>query len=271
MKIQILDTKGKKIKDIQTDIFSEPIREDLIYKVVESERMKHPYAPKFEAGMDISASGIQRKTRHSWKSDRGRGLSRIPRKISWRRGTQFSWIGAVIPSARGGRRAHPPKKDVNLKKINKKELKKALFSSLAYVTEIKELQKKYSSIKDKKTDLKLPIVIEDKILALKSKEFFITLKKVLGELYDISVQKKSVRAGRGKLRGRKNKKTRGLLFIIGNEENYKIKGIDILKVSELNVSDLVQNGARITMFSEKAIKDLERVKEGKVKNETTNN
>ena len=81
MKAQILDISGKKIKEITTDLFEEPIREDIIYKVVEAEKIKSSYSPTYRAGMDRSASGLQRKTRHVWKSDRGKGLSRIPRKL----------------------------------------------------------------------------------------------------------------------------------------------------------------------------------------------
>ena len=179
MKAQILDIEGRKTKEIVTNLFEEPIREDIIFKVVEAERLKHPSSPKYRAGMDRSASGIQRKRRHVWKSDRGRGLSRIPRKVLWRRGTQFSWEGAIIPSARGGRRAHPPKLSANLKKINKKELKKALLSALSYSSSIKELKKKYSSLKNKKIDKDLPIIVEENILNLKTKEFLESLKKQL--------------------------------------------------------------------------------------------
>ena len=268
MKTQILDINGKKIKEITTNLFEDPIREDIIYKIVEAEKIKQSHAPKYEAGMARSASGIQTKRRKVWKSDRGKGLSRLPRKIMWRRGTQFSWVGAIIPSARGGRRAHPPKGFGTIKKINKKELRKALFSALAYTSSRGELQKKYSSLKDKEIkNIKLPIIVEDKILKLNTKEFFSSLKKILNEFYDVAVQKKSKRAGIGKMRGRKYKKNAGVLFVISKDENIKIKGIDVVKTNELLVSDLADNGARLTIYSENAIKDLESIKTGKVKDE----
>ena len=74
MKIQILDQTGKKAKEMQTALFEEPIREDIISKVLEAEKIRHPYSPKRHAGMDRSASGKIRHLRHAWKSDRGRGL-----------------------------------------------------------------------------------------------------------------------------------------------------------------------------------------------------
>lgn len=264
MKIQILNAEGKKVKEIETKLFEEPIREDIIFKVIEAEKIKHPYSPKFEAGMARSASGNVRHRRHVWRSDRGRGLSRIPRKVFWRRGTQFSWEGAIVPSAKGGRRAHPPKGSVNLKKINKKELKKALLSALSYTNSIDKIKKKYTSLKNKKIEAKLPFVVENKIFNLKSKAFFESLKKILGELYGIAVQKKTQRAGKGKLRGRRCKKNAGLLVVVGKDENMKIKGIELVKVPELTVMDLADNGARLTIFSENAIKELERIRDGKV-------
>jgi len=260
MKIQILDINGKKIKEMQTKLFEEPVREDIISKVIEAQKKQQPYAPYYLAGMQ-GPYGTMRHKRHSWKSDRGRGISRIPRKIFWRRGTNFSMEGARIPFARGGRRAHPPKIEhfLRKKKINKKELKKALLSALTYITSIKELKKKYSSLKDKKIENKLPIIVEDKILSLKTKEFYNSLKIILGELFLVAVQKREIRAGKGKMRGRKYKKNAGALLVIGNKENKKIQGIEISKAKELNVRDLADGGARLIIFSENAIKELEKI------------
>lgn len=261
MKVQITDITGKKTKDITTNLFEEPIREDLIFKVIEAEKSKHPSAPKLYAGMNRSASGLLRKTRHTWKSNRGKGISRIPRKIMWRRGTQFNWVGAVIPSAKGGRRAHPPKGSMKERKINKKEMIKALLSALTYSSSVEELKKKYTSLSEKKLDVKLPLVVEEKILTLKAKDFLNALKNILGDLYEVSIQKRKIRAGIGKMRGRKNKKNAGLLFVIGKDERRKIRGLEIVKSNQLTVTDLANNGARITIFTEKAIKELEAIKQ----------
>jgi large subunit ribosomal protein L4e len=257
MKIQILNQEGKKVSEKETVLFEEPIREDIIRKVVEAERIKHPNSPKFRAGMDISASGNTSKRRHVWKTNTGRGMARLPMKIFSRRGTQFNWQAAVVPSARGGRRAHPPHGNVNLNKVNKRELKKALMSSLSYVCSVDELKKKYSSLSDVK--VQLPLVVSRDVLNLNNKDFLSFLSGVLGDVSNVAVQKKSIRAGIGKMRGRKNKKNAGLLIVIGNEEEFKIKGVEVVKVKELIVSDLASNGARLCMFSEKCVEDLERV------------
>jgi large subunit ribosomal protein L4e len=258
-KIQVLDIEGKKTKEITTELFEEPVREDLIFKIIEAEKTRQPYSPRQYAGMDRSASGKVQHKRHSWNSDRGRGMPRIPKKTMWRRGTQFSWIGAIVPSTIGGRRAHPPHGDVPDRKINKKELKKVLFSTLTFVSSVDEIKKKYATLAEKKIDVKLPLVVEDKILTLKTKELFKTLKKILGELYDVSIQKKAQRAGIGKLRGRRYKKNAGALLVIGHDEKAKIQGIEVLKVSELTIGDMADGGARVCIFTEKAIKDLEAI------------
>ncbi len=263
MKIQVLDKEGKKKGEIETSIFDEKVREDLIQRVVEAEKTKHPSAPYYLAGKQASASGKIRHARRRWKTATGRGISRIPRKIFWRRGTQFYWQGATISSTRGGRRAHPPKILMREKKINKKEKLKALLSALALITSIEELKKKYKNLKDKEIKIKLPIIVENEILDLKTKLFLDSLKNILGDLAEVAIQKKSIRAGKGKARGRKYKKTAGLLFVIGKKEDKKIKGIGIKKISQLSVSDLASNGARLTVFTEEAVKDLEKRIKGK--------
>lgn len=258
MKAQILDTEGKKTKEISTELFSEPIREDLIFKIIEAEKIKQPYRNKLYAGMNRSASGNVPHKRHSWGSDRGKGMSRIPKKTMWRRGTQFNWIGAIVPSTRGGRRAHPPKGIYSEKKINKKEYVKALLSALSYASSVEEIKKKYASLKDKKIDIKLPLVVDDKILTLKTKDFLNSLKNILGELYSVAIQKKNKRAGIGKLRGRRNKKNAGVLIVIAKEEKANISSVEAIYANELSITDLAINGARLTIFTEKAIKELEK-------------
>jgi large subunit ribosomal protein L4e len=261
MKIQILDKAGKKIKEKETGLFEEPIRVDIIAKVVEAEKDWQPWSPRFRAGMDRSASGNVTHRRHVWKSDRGKGSSRIPKKTLWRRGTQFSWEGAIIPSTKGGRRAHPPKSEVNDKKINKKELLKALRSALSYVSNFEKVKSKYASLEGKNIKLEnnFPLVIENKAIDLKTKEFLDSLKQILGDLNSIAIQNKTIRAGIGKMRGRKYKRNAGLLLVLGDKEEKRINGIEVVKVNELTVSDLASNGARLTMFSETAIEELEKI------------
>ena len=262
MKVSVLDIEGKIKEKIQLPkCFSQDIREDIIAKVIEAKKKAQPYASMLIAGKQYSASGKLVHRRHVWKSQYGRGISRIPRKIFMRRGSQFNWEGATAPNTRGGRRAHPPKVESRLKKlkINKKEMKLALYSALSATANFEAIKKRYSSLKDK--DIKeVPFVVDSKITSLKVKELLKTLKKILGnELFNISIKKKKVRSGKGKLRGRRYKSNAGLLFVIGNKETLKTTAFDVKRTNELSVIDLAKGGkpGRLTIYTKEAIKDLE--------------
>ncbi|MBS3066362.1 50S ribosomal protein L4 [Candidatus Pacearchaeota archaeon] len=258
MKSQILSIDGKKLKEIELPkIFSTKIREDIMKKTFESEQITHPYGPSYKAGRQHSASGIIRHIRHKWKSGYGRGMSRIPRKIMWRRGTQFYWIGAEISGTRGGRRAHGPKPEgtVKIKRINKKERKFALHSAIASTVYPEKIVERYYRI-DEIKGVELPIIVESKISELKTKELMNSLDKILGKLKIL--KEKNSRSGRGKLRNRKSKTSKGIIIITGNDEKIKTNMVDNVKVKELIVSDLYPIG-RITVYTEKAIKDIENL------------
>jgi large subunit ribosomal protein L4e len=191
----------------------------------------------------------------------GKGISRVPRKIMSRRGSQFNWEGAEIPNARGGRRAHPPKIDsmINTKKINKKELVLALKSALIATITPKMINQKYQRLNDKKVE-GLPFIIEPKFLTLKTKQQIESLKNILGkDLIEVSLKKKKVRSGKGKLRGRKYKQNAGMLLVIGEKEKTKINAIDVKKVKELSIMDLAQGGlGRITMYTEQSLNEIDK-------------
>ena len=259
MKTHLLSIEGKKIKDLDVPLcFNEKIREDIISKVIEVVKEMQPYGLDPRAGRRHSASGILSHMRHKWKTTYGHGISRVPRKIMWRRGDQFYWIGAEVASTRGGRRAHPHKVDLAGRKINKKEYALALRSVLASTASSDLIKRKYASLNDVKIENTLPIVVEEKMLKLNAKQFYEALKKILGVLYSVSYITKDVRAGKGRHRNRKYKSNAGMLFIIGKDEDVKISGIEVKRASDLKVEDLGRgNIGRVTMFSEKAVKLIE--------------
>ena len=261
MKAKVLDIGGKKAREITLpSFFSFEIRYDVISRVLEARKTKQPYAPLLVAGKQHSASGKIRHRRHVWKSGYGRGASRIPRKIMSRRGSQFNWVGATIPGAVGGRRAHPPKilSMINTKKINKKEMQLAMKSAISATSDEIEVKKRYSSLRDKKID-NLPLIVEGKFLNLKTKQLLVSLKKILGkELFGLAVKKRKVRAGKGKLRGRKYKKNAGLLLVLGKGEKKKTNAFETKSANKVSLSDLAEGGVgRLTLYTEKAIKDLD--------------
>ncbi len=260
MKSKILDINGKEKGSIELPkSFSENVREDIVAKVVEAKKTRQPYAPSPVGGKQHSASGKIQHVRHVWKTMQGKGISRVPRKIMSRRGSQFNWTGAEIPNAVGGRRAHPPKiiSMINTNKINKKEMALAFISALSATANENLVARKYETLKGKKIS-GLPFVVEEKITKLKTKDLISSLKKVLGEvLFEVSVKKRKIRSGKGKLRGRKYKKNLGLLLVVGNKEKLKTNVIDVKNVKRLNVTDLANGGVgRLTMYTEEAIREL---------------
>ena len=258
MKADILTIDGKKKSTIDLPkCFSEKLREDLISKIIEAKKQKQPYGPSPVAGKQHSASGKLVHKRHVWKSQYGRGMSRIPRKAMSRKGSQFNWVGAISPNTRGGRRAHPPKvlSMINTLKINKKEMIFALRSAISATINPNLIFKRYSSIQDDK--IKAPFIVESKFATLKSKQLMSSLKSILNNLFEVAQKKKSIRSGKGKLRGRKYKRTAGVLIVIGNKEKLKSKAFDIVNTKQLSVNDLANGGVgRLTIYTEESVKEL---------------
>jgi len=264
MKAKILSIEGKKMKEIELPrIFSYPVREDVVSKILEIKKTKQPYAPSPVAGKQHSAAGKIVHRRHVWKSGYGRGTSRIPRKIFTRRGSQFNWVGAEVASTRGGRRAHPPKiaSMINISKINKKEMKIALASAISATANKKIVSSKYEKLTEKDIE-NLPLIVESKIVLLKTKDLVSSLKKILGKkLFEKISGKRKVRSGKGKLRGRKYKSGAGFLIITGGEEKLKTTLVETKKVNNLSISDLAKGGVgRLVIYTEKAVKELGEIK-----------
>lgn len=258
MKAQIYDIKGNKKSEMEVPkFFSARIREDIVSKVLEAMKKTQPYAPSPVAGKQHAAKGKVKHLRHVWRSGYGRGGSRVPRKIFSRRGSQFNWEAAEVPFARGGMRAHPPKvvSMLNTPRINKKEMRIALMSALSSTADAKEIMKRYASVE--KVEGKFPFIVSE-LNSVKAKELISGLKKILGtELFSVGIQKRQVRSGRGKARGRKYKKNAGLLIVLGNDEKLQTNAFDVKKASEVSVSDIAKGGlGRLVVYTEKAIKEL---------------
>ena len=261
MKTTLYTKTGNKKSEIALPkIFSTPIREDIVQKFFELDKFIQPYSSDPKAGKKHSASGTISHKRHDWKGHYGRGISRLPRKTMWRRGTQFFWIGAEVSMARGGRKAHPPKGIGKEKKINKKEIKLAMNSAIASTADKNKIVKRYSTLENINNS---PAVIES--LPEKTKQLIESLKKIYTNNFNLILKKKSVRAGKGKSRGRKYKSNAGLLIITGKDEKAKFSGVDIRTTQTLTIKDLYPLG-RITLFTQKAIEELNNSKKSQGEN-----
>lgn len=256
-KVFSIDAKEKGSIDLPR-FFESKIREDIVIRVLEIKKKKQPYSPDPLAGMKQSAKGKMRHRRHIWQTHYGRGMSRIPRKVMSRRGTQFNWVGAEVPFARGGKRAHPPKviSMAGGGEINKKEMNIALESAFAATANPKIIKKKYPTLKEMPRHA--PFVIESKASSLNSKQLIELFRKILGEeLFKIAIKRKSIRAGIGKLRGRRYKKNAGMLLVKGSEEKFKTNAFEIKNAKDIGVVDLSRGGlGRLTAYTEDSIKEL---------------
>lgn len=251
MESTIYTSEGKvKGKVELPKVFETKVRTDIVAKYFETDKFIQPYAAKERAGLRQSASGTISHKRHDWKGHYGRGIARLPRKTMSRRGTQFNWVGANVPGTRGGRKAHPPKGVGKEKKINKKEIELAFNSAFAATAQERFIIERYATLEKFN---QAPVIIE--ALPEKTKILKETLKSIFKENINLVLKSKTIRAGKGKLRGRKYKSNAGLLIITSTEENKKLKGFDIKSTGELTISDLYPLG-RLTVYTQKALEEL---------------
>lgn len=186
--------------------------------------------------------------------------ARLPRMKN-RRGLLAGKVAAV-PHAVGGPAArHPEVEHVIKEKINKKEKKLALKSAIAASANAEMVKKRGHVFSARQ----LPLIIEEKFEELKKTKDVVAVFEKLGILGDVERAKasKQVRAGKGKIRGRKYKRRKSILVVTGkNSAAFKaarnLEGVDVVEARNLNAG-LLAPGAlagRLTMYTENAVKEL---------------
>ncbi|MFH0868481.1 MAG: 50S ribosomal protein L4 [Candidatus Woesearchaeota archaeon] len=265
MKLNILNSSKSNAGEINLPMqFEEDIRADLIKRAVLTlqSNKRQPYGSMKEAGK--RSSSTLSKRRKQYRGSYGLGISRTPRKIMSRRGTRMNWVGAFAPNTVGGRRAHPPKAEKILwKKINKKERKKAIRICIS-ATVISDLVKKRGHILPENYPFVLDKGFEDLSKTAEVKRAL----KAFGLEKELSrTDKKKIRAGRGKLRGRKYITKKGPLIVVSKESAVtkaanSIPGIEVVNVKNLNAELLAPGGipGRLTLWTAGAIEILEKEK-----------
>ncbi|MCL6500931.1 MAG: 50S ribosomal protein L4 [Candidatus Pacearchaeota archaeon] len=145
-------------------------------------------------------------------------------------------------------------KEKEINKINKKEKRIAMESAIAATASKKILEKKYPGIS---ISHDLPIVIDATLLEQGKKAV-----KVLSEVIGMEIKReKKIRAGKGKRRGRKYKKSAKLLLIVSSKENAKKMenfGLDVIQVKNLNIFALAPGGVagRLAIWTPRALEEL---------------
>jgi large subunit ribosomal protein L4e len=264
MKIKVKDLENKEIKSIELPSqFSETVRSELIKRaflaVIASKRQ--PYGSFEDAGKRPSAKLMRR--RRVFRTSYGYGISRVPRKILARRGSRLIWVGSFAPGTVSGRRAHPPKSEkIFDKKINKKENKKAIRSALSASINKDLVLKRYSIPDD------YPFAMSSEIEKIKKTSEVKKMIEKIGFKEELEkMSNKKIRAGKGKTRGRKYRRKKGLLIVVNNEKcelkkSARNLGIEVVPVKKLNVEVLAPgaNPGRAVLFTEDAIKAIEKEK-----------
>ena len=251
MEVNVYNLEGNAAGSVELpSAFDTPYRPDIIRKAVNAAQAnrRQPYGASPMAG--------RWQTAESWGP--GRGVSRVPRLTQGRRAT-------FAPHVRGGRRAHPPRAERDWsEKINKKERRLALRSALAAAADPEKVRGR-----GHKFDLDAtPLVVEDGLLNIQETQQLIeTLTHLgLGDDLDRAREGRSIRAGKGKLRGRRYRTPTSVLLVIHEDGPVRlaagnVPGVEAVTPNNLNVERLAPGGdpARLVVFTKSALAALEEV------------
>ncbi|MBI3190563.1 50S ribosomal protein L4 [archaeon] len=258
MKTHVYGLDGKSAGEIELPaLFSANVRADVIKRAVLAQQSarRQPYGSDPLAGKRTSAH--YHGSRHYRFTMMNKEMSRIPRihgKVGY-----MVWTARFAPHAVKGRRAHPPKAEkIWLQKVNVKERQLAILSALAASADIKLVSMKH------KVERSPIIIVNDFENTKKTKDVVSVLSKIMNkELKRCNTRK--VRAGKGKLRGRKYEKKRGPLVITSKNCSLlkaarNISGVDAVSVNNLN-AELLAPGAhpgRAVVTTKAALKEMEK-------------
>ncbi len=253
-KINVYNLEGKKKGYVdKPDVFNLKPRMDLIQigSSISQSKTKQIQGRDKRAGL--------RNTAESWGT--GHGLSRAPRI----KGSGFITARHVgrVPFAKGGRRTHPIKSEKNIKKkINKQVNKLSIISAISASADSSWIKKGGFYVENVP---EIPLVIDDKIQTIKKTSKIYSILCSLGLTQDLAKIKKNkkIRAGRGKSRGRKYKKKKGILIVIKDDfgiikASRNIPGTDVIKVENLSINNLAPGGTsgRLIVWTQSAFNEL---------------
>ncbi len=249
-KASVLDLNGNKVKEIELPpIFSYPVRKDLIRRAFHAE-FTASLQPK---GRDPMAG--KRTTAYSFGINLG--LARVPR-------IRTSGEAALAPNTVGGRAAFPPTvMERIVERINEKEKRLAVISALAATSD-----KYFVSLRGHRVQIdSLPIVVSDELANLQKAKDVIGILEKLGIAQELERVRKGIRirAGKGKMRGRRYKVPVGPLIVSHDVKKLlsaarNIPGVDVVDPTLVSVIHLAPGGhpGRLTIFTESSISLLNK-------------
>ncbi len=247
----VFNADGEKIEEYQLPIvFSLPVRKDLIRRAFFSE-FTAMLQPK---GRDPLAG--KRTTARSWGV--GRGMARVPRLPN---GT-----AAFVVFARGGHAAFPPRPDERIhERINKREKAYATASALAATARIELVKERGHVFSQEKVPVVLLDDVEDSISRAKdAKELLVKLG--LWSDVERSYERIRIRAGKGKMRGRRYVEPRSILFVVSSYDKpfaravRNFPGVDVATPNNVSILHLAPGGVpgRLTVFTKSALEEVSR-------------
>ncbi len=251
MSVPVLNLQNEQIGEVELPkVFDTPYRPDVINRAVIAQQ-SHGFQPQ---GRDPMAG--KRTTAQSWGT--GRGIARVPRL----KGSSRAAFGVSIV---GGHQAFPPRSEkVIRKEINKKERKLAIRSGIA-ATGRRDIVAGRGHVID--TVSQLPLIVGDEVQSLQKTQEVKELFTKLGIWQDVErADRKKIRAGKGKTRGRKRKVGRGPLIVVTEDLGIfkaagNLPGVDVVKIEDLN-AELLAPGAhpgRLVVWSESALRSLDEL------------
>jgi len=254
----LYDLEGNVIAKVPLPrVFYTPIRPDLIKRAYLSALTKR-IQPQ---GRDPMAG--KRTSAECWGV--GYGVSRVPRV----KGEHHPAANraAFVTMAVGGRRAHAPTSEkIVAERINKKERRLAIMSAIA-ATAVPFFVKSRGHVFDEERT-SLPIVVRDDLEKVKRTKEMVEVLKNLGLYADVERAKNGIkiRAGKGKMRGRRYKKPKSLLIVYLNNDGIvhaarNLPGVDVVNIRNVSVLHLAPGAkpARLTVWSESAFRMLEEL------------
>jgi large subunit ribosomal protein L4e len=242
-------------------VFSSVYRPDLIKRtvlVIQSHR-RQPHGTNILAGKRSSAHYHGSRRLPQEQRMMNREMARMSR-IHGNTAPGLTFRARVVPQAVKGRRAHPPKVEKKLsQKINNKERILAIKSAIATTANFDLVKRRH-----KISEIELPIIVSDDIQNIKKTKDLEKLIAILKLSDDLKrAKEKSVRSGRGKMRGRKYKNKKSILFVTSENKGIynatkNLFGVDVCLVNNLNAELLAPGtqAGRLTVWSESAIKKL---------------
>ena len=258
MKLKVYDIEGREAGEIEFSIAGMPVREDLIRRAFHAimSHARQPYGTDPLAGQRSSAHYHGR--RHTRWSMMNREMARLPRihgKVGY-----LNYRARIVPHAVKGRLALPPRAERDFsKKINRKERLLALKSAISA-----SFSSDMNAERGHKASTK---VVADSFQSLsRTKEVKKALESLgFGEELE-RAEKKKVRAGKGKMRGRRYRKKKSVLVVADEGSPVltaakNIPGVDAVPARRLNVALLAPGGhpGRVCLYTESAIKKIEEL------------